>query len=120
MVMPFGLNNADATNQRAIIAIFHDMIHDIVEDYVDDLVVKSRKTINHVTHLKRVFNQCQYLKMNSKKCAFVISIEKFLGVIAHHEGISDDEAKAIVVRKMPSPTTQDQLQSLTEKISYLG
>ena len=41
VVMPIGLKNAGATYQRAMTAIFHDMIHDFLEDYVDDIVVKS-------------------------------------------------------------------------------
>ncbi|KAL5576142.1 hypothetical protein UlMin_017841 [Ulmus minor] len=59
VVMPFGLKNAGATYQRAMTAIFHDMIHDFVEDYVDDLVVKSRKAIDHVAHLQKVFDRCR-------------------------------------------------------------
>lgn len=47
-VMPFGLKNAGATYQRAMTAIFHDMIHHEVEDYVDDLVVKSKKEEDHL------------------------------------------------------------------------
>ncbi|KAL5570567.1 hypothetical protein UlMin_027142 [Ulmus minor] len=79
VVMPFGLNNAGATYQRAMTAIFHDMVHDIVEDYVDDLVVKSRRAEDHVAHLKRVFDRCRKykLKMNPKKCAFAVSMGKF-------------------------------------------
>ncbi|KAL5538544.1 hypothetical protein UlMin_045351 [Ulmus minor] len=90
VVMPFGLKNAGATYQRAMTAIFHDMIHDIVKDYVDDLVVKSRRATNHVSHLKRVFDRCRKykLKMNPKKCAFAVSMGKFLGVVVHREGIS--------------------------------
>ena len=44
--MPFGLKNAGATYQRAMTAIFHDMMHQELEDYVDDIVVKSRKGNN--------------------------------------------------------------------------
>ena len=40
-VMPFGLRNAKATNQRMAISIFHDMMHKEVEAYVDDIIVKS-------------------------------------------------------------------------------
>ena len=39
-VMPFGLKNAGATNQRTMTAIFHDIMHKEMEDYVDDIVVK--------------------------------------------------------------------------------
>ena len=38
-VMPFRLKNAVATYQRAMTAIFHDMMHQELEDYVDDIVV---------------------------------------------------------------------------------
>ena len=42
-VMPFGLKNAGATYQQAMMAIFHDMMHQELEDYMDDIVVKSKK-----------------------------------------------------------------------------
>ncbi|KAI5313925.1 hypothetical protein L3X38_043101 [Prunus dulcis] len=46
-VMPFGLKNAGATYQRAMTAVFHDMMGKEVEDYVDDLVVKSETRLGH-------------------------------------------------------------------------
>ena len=41
-IMPFGLKNTDATYQRIMTAIFHDMMHRELEEYVDDIVVKSK------------------------------------------------------------------------------
>ena len=41
-VMPFGLKNADATYQRAMVTLFHDMIHKEIEVYVDDMIAKSQ------------------------------------------------------------------------------
>lgn len=40
---PFGLKNAGATYQRAMTALFHDMIHKKMKVYVyvDDMIVKS-------------------------------------------------------------------------------
>ncbi|CAL2264116.1 unnamed protein product [Prunus armeniaca] len=46
-VMPFGLKNAGATYQRAMMAVFHDMMGKEVEDYVDDLAVKSKTRVSH-------------------------------------------------------------------------
>lgn len=40
-IMPCGLKNVEATYQRAMMILFHDMIHNIMEDYVDDLQTKS-------------------------------------------------------------------------------
>ena len=54
-VMPFELKNAGATYQRAMTVVFHDMMHDFMEDYVDDIVVKSRRALDHLVHLKKVF-----------------------------------------------------------------
>eukprot|EP00253_Pinus_taeda_P012294 PITA_12294 len=38
-VLPFGLCNAPATLQRAVLGIFSDLIHDCVEVYMDDFTV---------------------------------------------------------------------------------
>lgn len=43
VMMPFGLKNAGATYQRAMNAIFHDLIRKFVEVYIDDIIVKLRK-----------------------------------------------------------------------------
>ena len=57
-VMPFGLKNAKATYQRAMTAIFHDMMHKEIEDYVDDIVVKSKTRGDHLAILQKVFERC--------------------------------------------------------------
>jgi len=45
--MPFGLKNAGATYQRAMTAIFHDMMHVYMEVYVDDILVKLKTRKDH-------------------------------------------------------------------------
>ena len=47
VVMPFGLKNVGATYQRAMMAIFHDMMHIDIEVYVDDILMKSRTRSEH-------------------------------------------------------------------------
>ena len=54
VVMPSGLKNAGATYQRAMMAIFYDMIHDCMEVHVDDILVKSKTHEDHVVALRRV------------------------------------------------------------------
>ena len=44
-VMPFELKNVGTTYQRAMTAIFHDMMHQELEDYVDDIVVKGIRKV---------------------------------------------------------------------------
>lgn len=42
--MSFGLKNAEATYQRAMDAIFHELIGDCMEVYIDDVVAKRFPT----------------------------------------------------------------------------
>ena len=57
VVMPFGLKNADATYQRAMMAIFHDMIHIDMEVYMDDILVKSRTCSEHPQALAKILQR---------------------------------------------------------------
>ena len=61
-------------------AIFHDMMDRELEDYVDHTVLKSRRREDHVKVLRKVFERCRLfkLRMNPLKCAFKVSIGKFL------------------------------------------
>jgi hypothetical protein len=73
--MPFGLKNVGATFQRAMTFTFHDLKH-IVEAYLDDLAAHSRKRVDHVTHLRLVFERCRYYRiwLNPHKCIFCVSL----------------------------------------------
>lgn len=59
--MPFGLKNAGATYQRAMMKIFDEMLHNLVECYVDDLVVQSKKREDHLADLRKVFERLRQL-----------------------------------------------------------
>ena len=72
LVMPFGLKNAGATYQKAMNAIFHDMLGHHMQIYIDDIMVKSKKVTEHVNHLRKSFERMRLhqLKLNPLKCAF--------------------------------------------------
>jgi hypothetical protein len=52
VVMTFGLKNADATYQRAVNLIFHDLLRVLMDVYINDMVVKSVGFEEHMTDLK--------------------------------------------------------------------
>ena len=64
--MPFGLKNAGATYQRAMITLFHDMMHKKIEVYVDDMIAKSQEGESHLANLKKLFERLRkyLLEMN--------------------------------------------------------
>jgi len=62
-VMPFGLKNAGATYQRAMVTLFHDMMHKEIEVYMDDMIAKCREGENHVQILKKLFERLRKYKL---------------------------------------------------------
>ena len=52
-----------------------------VQVYVDDMLVKSQQEDDHLDNLKETFDTLRSynIKLNSNKCAFGITAEKFLG-----------------------------------------
>ncbi|GKV45247.1 hypothetical protein SLEP1_g52356 [Rubroshorea leprosula] len=77
VVMPFGLKNVGATYQRAMNAIFHDMIGHFMEIYIDDVVVKSNEDEEHLEHLKLAFERMRKhgLEMDQNKARAVIEAQ---------------------------------------------
>ena len=82
-VMPFGLKNAGATYQRAMVTLFHDMMHKEIEVYVDDMIAKSQGEDDHVVNLKKLFERLRkfQLKLNPAKCTFRTTSGKLLGFV---------------------------------------
>ena len=120
-MMPFKLKNAGATYQRTMTLIFGDMLHKQVEDYVDDLMVKAKKPFEQLVHLRQVFERCREhnLRMNPSKCAFRVSLGKFLGFIVHHKGIDLDPTKAEAITTLSPPTNLKELRRFVGTVSYL-
>ena len=79
LVMPFGLKNIGATYQKTMNAIFHDMLNHHMEIYIDDIVVKSKKVIEHVNHLRKSFEMIRFhqLKLNPLKWLLKFTMEIF-------------------------------------------
>ena len=56
-VMSFGLKNAGATYQRAMVALFHDMMQREIEVYVADMIAKSKTEAEHLVNLWKLFER---------------------------------------------------------------
>ncbi|RVW67471.1 Retrovirus-related Pol polyprotein from transposon 17.6 [Vitis vinifera] len=119
--MPFGLKNAGATYQRLMTKIFKPMVGRTVEVYIDDIVVKSKTREEHVLHLQEVFHLLRRydMKLNPSKCAFGVSVGKFLGFMVSQRGIevSSDQVKAVM--ETPPPRSKKELQCLIGKLVAL-
>jgi hypothetical protein len=96
-VMQFGLKNTGATFQRLMNKMFRGRIGRNMEVYVDDILVKSLLPIDHVEDLQEAFRVLKQYRMelNPTKCAFEVSLGKFLGFMVSSRGI---EANRMVRR----------------------
>ena len=71
----------------------------MVEVYIDDMVVKSKKSEEHVPNLVKIFEILRQhkLRLNASKCAFGVRSGKFLGYMITTQGIevNPDQITAI-------------------------
>ncbi|XP_073219507.1 uncharacterized protein [Cicer arietinum] len=121
-VMPFGLKNAGATYQRAMVTLFHDMIHKEVEVYVDDMIAKSQTEEEHIIDLKKLFKRLRKfkLKLNPSKCTFGVRSGKVLGFVVSQRGIEVDPDKIRAIAEMPPPSTEKEVRGFLGRLNYIS
>jgi hypothetical protein len=120
--MPFDLKNAGATYQRAMVALFHDMMHKEIEVYVDDMIAKSKKGEDHVKVLRKLFERLRKykLKLNPAKCSFGVKFEKLLGFMVSNRGIEVDHDKVRAIQSIPSPKTEKEVRGFLGRLNYIA
>ena len=93
-----------------------------MEVYIDDMLVKSTTAELHIVHLSEAFLILRNynMKLNPAKCAFGVSVGKFLGFIVNHRGIEANPEKIKSVLDMPSPSSIKEVQRLTGRIAALS
>ena len=106
--MPFGLKNAGATYQRAMVSLFHDMIHRDIEVYVNNMISRSQTKEEHIDHLHNLFERLKKykLRLNPNKCTFGVRSGKLLDFIVNDKGIQVDPAKVKAIQEMSAPRTE--------------
>ncbi|KAG8503896.1 hypothetical protein CXB51_001830 [Gossypium anomalum] len=109
-VMPFGLKNAGATYQRAMVTLSHDMMHKEIKVYVNDMIAKSRTEEEHIEVLRKLFLRLRkfQLKLNSAKYTFGARSGKLLGFVVSEKGIEVNSDKVRAIRDLPPPRTQKE------------
>jgi hypothetical protein len=72
-----------------MILIFHDLLRVLMEVYINNVVVKSVGFEEHMTDLKLSLERMKKygLQMNPLKCAFRVTLGRFLWFIVHEQGI---------------------------------
>ena len=120
--MSFGLKNPGATYQRAMVALFHDMIHYEIEVYVDDMIDKSQTEEKHLDYLQKLFDMLKTykLRLNSNKCTFGVRSGKLLGFIVSDKSIQVNPAKVKAIQDMPTPRTEKEVRGFLGCLNYIS
>ena len=120
--MIFDLKNFGATYMRAMTTIFLDVIHKEIEVYVDDVIIKSRDSSNHLTHLRKFFHHLRYynLKLNPSKCAFGVPAKKLLGFTVSRRGIVIDPSKIKAIHELPPTKMRKEVMSFLGRLNYIS
>ncbi|PKI59574.1 hypothetical protein CRG98_020037 [Punica granatum] len=92
-VMPFGLKNAGATYQRAMVTLFHDMMHKEVE---------------------------YKLRLNPTKCTFGARSGKLLGFVVSERGIEVDPDKVKAIKELPPPSSVREVRGFLGRLNYIA
>ena len=100
---------------------FKPLISQIVEVYIDDIVVKSKTKSEHALHLEETFRlmRSYSMKLYLSKCAFCISMGKFMGFMVTQIGIEVNPDQIRVVMEM-SALSNKELQHLMGRLAALG
>ena len=104
-IMTFGLKNVGETYQRLVNHMFRPRIGWNVEVYVDDMLVKSLDEKKHLDDLQETFDTLRRynMKLNPSKCAFGVSLGKFLGFMVSQKGIKVNPNKIQAILNMEPP-----------------
>ena len=85
--------------------IFHDMIGHHMEVYIDNIMIKLKRTSEHVDHLRKSFERMRHhqLKLNPLKCTFGVCVGNFLGFLVYQRGIEVDQNKEKAITSVKAP-----------------
>ena len=90
--------------------------------YVDDMLIKNQREEDHLEDLRETFVTLRFynMKLNLGKCAFEVTVGKFLGFMVSQKGIKANPNKIWAIMEMAPPRNVKEVQSLNGKIAALN
>ena len=84
------------------------------------MLVKSRREEDHLEDLRETFDTLHSynMKLNPEKCAFGVTVGKFLGFMVSQRGIEANLDKVQAVMEMAPPRNVKEVQSLNGKMRH--
>lgn len=116
--LAFGISTAPAIWQNAIEQVLNGL--DGVQVYYDDILVTGETPEIHLNHLTKTLERLKKfgLKLNRRKCQFLLNEVEYLGYIINKNGIKPVSAKIDTILACKEPKDKTQLRSYLGLINY--
>lgn len=107
--------------------IFHRVFSEILEGLpgvkiqIDGIIVYSRTVEGHWKTLKELFKRASYygVRFNKDKCKFLQQEVRYVGHIISEKGVQIDKDKIKVIKEMPRPNNQNELNRLLGILTFV-
>lgn len=107
LLMPFGLTSAPSTFMLLMTEVLKPFLGQFVVVYLDNILAYSSSVLDHLEHLRHIFNLLRQQKLYGKfeKCSFMVDHIVFLGYVVSSNCIAVDESKVEVMKSWLTPAT---------------
>ena len=118
-VAPFGLALLPSYYSKAMQETLSGL-EVFARNYMDDVIISSFTEMEHLEHIRQVFQRFRDHKMKLKlaKCEFLRDKIQFLGHIIDHEGICTIPEKMKEISKIKSPANVDEAKAFLGVLNY--
>jgi len=116
--LPFGLKTSPSQFQSLMQRVLEGL--DFCAAFMDDIVIFSMTWVEHVNHMRAVFDRLKRAKLTVKlsKCFFGCREIEYLGHRIGNGRLSPKEAKVLALLEMPRPANKKTLQSFIGSVNY--
>ena len=118
--LPFGVSCAPGIFQRVMDSLLKGIPGVVV--YLDDILIMGSSEEEHLSSLKQVLTRLQDagLRLNKKKCNFLVPSVTYLGYRIDSEGLHPTDEKLKAVQQAPTPTSVTELKAYLGLLTYYG
>ena len=118
-MVPFGLAQVP-TYFQALISKVLNGLHAFAMAYLDDIIIFSRNEVEHLEHLKIIFQRLKEarLKLKQSKCDFIKKHIQYFGHLISLEGIQPLPEKFESIRNMLPPKSAKEIKQFLGLAGY--